>query len=209
MARPALRLELQLFRGAADALCHRKLPDDGGLHPRRYARAPAQRGHGRGDRALDHRRGHRAVGGRMPCRCGLRQRAGAGASGDLRDMALRAGPQDRGDERGFWRAGAADGRLRADGAVLRSARRIGGRRLGFEAAGHAGRVGTDVFQRHGRAGGREHDLRGRGHARLPSGVLPREPDPWRRPDRSGAALRARDRGGRRHPRAGSDARGLP
>ena len=81
----------------------------------------------------------------------LRQRAEARPSGDLRHLAVRLRPAHRRDVGRLGRAGGADLGLRADGAVLRSARRLGRRHDEFQAARHPVRLRKGHHQRDGRA----------------------------------------------------------
>ena len=81
-----------------------------------------------------------------------------GHPGDLRHLAVRLGPQDRRDVGRLGRTGDPDGRLRADGAILRPARRLGGRHVELEDAGHPGGLREGHHQCDGRAVGAEPGL---------------------------------------------------
>ncbi len=125
---------------------------------------------GDGAGAACHR--HRAGRRRAPGRRRLCQRHGARPSGDLRHLAFRLRPEDGRHVRRLGRAGAADGRLRADAPVLRPAGWGCGRHRRFQAAGHAGRLGAGDLKRHGRTFRAQHGLRGGRHACLAARLLP-------------------------------------
>ena len=147
----AVRLQLQLLRGAADEVRRGRLRRARSLRRGRHPDPAAVGRPGRRHRAGGNRRRRGAGGRRSAGRPDLRQRAEARPSGDLRHLAVRLRSAHRRHVRRLGRAGGADLGLRADGAVLRPARRLGRGHDGFQAARHPVRLRKGHHRCDGRA----------------------------------------------------------
>ena len=164
------------------------------------------RGHG----PCPHRKRHRAGGGRVPGGCGLRQFHRAGAPGGLRHMALRLGPAD----------GRDVGRVRGNRPC--SARACAQMHRFYGLPGGAAAGMTDAKVPDMQAGweqGITNVMAGLSGLNMVYesvgmyasllGFCPRGDGAGQRPDRAGAALRARDRRDRGCGVARRDEGGLP
>jgi hypothetical protein len=171
MARAALCITVELLRGAANEVRHRKLPHDGGLHPRGHADPAVVRRPGRATAPAPIASaivqavaeclagvvyvnamapGHPAIFGTWPFVSDLR--TGAMSGGSAEQALLSAGCAQM--HKFYGIPGGAAGGM--------SDSKVPDMQAGWEQGDH---------QRAQRVVGAEHDLRIRGHVRLTHGVL--------------------------------------